>query len=125
MKRVLIKSIEIRDDRFPELYAIVKELQERGEDIPKLIRGFLFREYLPEMLSVSGAPVEKTLQAIASLRRNLAVTMTDLDLAELRCKQLMGVDVGADSLGKSETVKPNGSASHDEPLGTEVLEDGW
>lgn len=124
MKRVLIKSIEIRDDRFPELYAIVKELQDRGEDIPKLMRGLLFREYLPEMLSLSGAPVEQTLQAIASLRRNLTVTMTDLDLAELRCRQLMGVEVGANSLGKAKD-KPNESASYDEPEGAEAIADSW
>jgi hypothetical protein len=123
MKRVLIKSIEIRDDRFPELYAIVKELQDRGEDIPKLMRGLLFREYLPEMLSLSGAPVEQTLQAIASLRRNLTVTMTDLDLAELRCRQLMGVEVGA-SLGKAKD-KPKELASYDEPEGAEAIADSW
>jgi hypothetical protein len=125
MKRVLIKSIEIRDDRFPELYTIVKELQDRGEDIPKLIRGLLFREYLPEMLSLSGAPVENTLQAIASLRRNLTVTMTDLDFAEMRCKQLMGVDVGAESSVKAKTVKPNKPVSEDEPEGAEQIADSW
>lgn len=124
MKRVLIKSIEIRDDRFPELYAIVKELQDRGEDIPKLMRGLLFREYLPEMLSLSGAPVEQTLQAIASLRRNLTVTMTDLDLAELRCRQLMGVEVGASSLGKAKD-KPKELASYDESEGAEAIADSW
>lgn len=123
MKTVRIKPMEIRDDRFPEVYAVVKELQDRGEDIPQIIRALLLREFLTETMLVSDAPVEKVLQAIASARRYLIASLNNIDLAEMRCKQLMGGEAGTGSSKAIGQLKE--PVSQNEPIGAEVLEDGW
>lgn len=123
MKTVRIKPMEIRDDRFPEVYAVVKELQDRGEDIPQIIRALLLREFLTETMLVSDAPVEKVLQAIASARRYLIASLNNIDLAEMRCKQLMGGEAGTGSSKAIGQLKE--PVSQNEPIGAEVMEDGW
>lgn len=123
MKTVRIKPMEIRDDRFPEVYAVVKELQDRGEDIPQIIRALLLREFLTETMLVSDAPVEKVLQAIASARRYLIASLNNIDLAEMRCKQLMGGEAGTGSCKAIGQLKE--PVSQNEPVGAEVIEDGW
>jgi hypothetical protein len=123
VKTVRIKPMEIRDDRFPEVYAVVKELQDRGEDIPQIIRALLLREFLTETMLVSDAPVEKVLQAIASARRYLIASLNNIDLAEMRCRQLMGGETEAGS--RKATDQHKEPVSQDEPIGAEMLEDGW
>lgn len=93
MKKTTIKAIEINDQAHPELYAIIQELKDRGEDIPKLIRGLLLREFLSGHLMLQKASPEDVLNAIASQRRTIAITSMELDSLERRCSAVIGLPV--------------------------------
>ena len=122
MKTFSIK-LEVRDTRFPAAYAVIKHLQDCGEDIPKLFRDWLLREYLSEMLLMSKAEPEEIVQAISSQRRTLMATLSSLDLIEMRCRQLMGQSI---SIPPSEvTGSVQGSSAEGDEAETETVEDTW
>ncbi len=94
MKKTLIKAIEVNDQVHPDLYDIVQSLKDRGEDIPKLIRGLLLREFLAGHLMLQKASPDDVLNAIASQRRAIAITTMELDSLERRCSAAIGLPVG-------------------------------
>jgi hypothetical protein len=130
-KTAMIKPIQIMSDRHPDLYNVFTNAQERGEDISKLVRSLLLRELLPGYLVASGADPVKVVGAIASLRRNMAATATELDLLELWCRRELGEAVDEMLQPEREEGRTLGAiATPPEPApkdddGTEELDDSW
>lgn len=79
-----LKPIEINDQAHPELYGILQMLKDRDENIPRIIRGLLLREFLPSYLVRNNAPESDVLNAIASWRRAIALLQTEYDTIERR-----------------------------------------
>lgn len=90
MKKTQIKTpkpitpIEINNEAHDELFGIVQYLKDKDENIPRIVRGLLLREYLPSYLMRNGAPESEVLDAIASQRRAIALTMLESDSIERR-----------------------------------------
>lgn len=78
----LQSPIEVNSDSHPELYGILQMLKARDENIPRILRGLLLRDYSVEYLVNSGASREKVLSAIVSLRKAIAVLSLEAELFE-------------------------------------------
>jgi hypothetical protein len=136
-RKTVIKGIEVRSDRDPDLYNILVDAQSRKENIASIVRSLLLRELLPSYLVSSGADVGAVLKAIASLRRSIDATEEEIDLLKLWCRQKMGS--GEISL-PPQIAKPTQQESFDaldpepksreeeqDPIceGTEAIADNW
>jgi hypothetical protein len=121
-------NIEAHDDRDEPFFNMLIYLRQRKEPLSAITRGLFMKTYYHEyLLSILLEEIDKTqvgmeaLGAIASARRSLAQDLANLDLAEQRCKRLMGMEVSVEprANGKVEEIAPEVKA---EPS---PLNDGW
>ncbi len=121
-------NIEAHDDIDEPFFLTLIYLRRRKEPLSTLTRGLFMKTYYHEyLLSILLEERDKTqvgmeaLGVIASARRSLAQDLANLDLAELRCKRLMGMEISVESRtnGKVEAIAPEIEA---EPPS---LKDGW
>jgi hypothetical protein len=121
-------SIEAHDDLDEPFFNTLIYLRQRKEPLSAITRCLFIKTYYHEyLLSILLEEIDKTqvgmeaLGAIASARRSLAQDLANLDLAELRCKRLMGMEVSVEprANGKVEETAPVVEA------GPPSLKDRW
>jgi hypothetical protein len=121
-------NIETHDDQDEPFFNTLIYLRRRKEPLSAITRSLFMKIYYHEyLLSILLEEIDKTqvgmeaLGAIASARRSLAQDLANLDLAELRCKRLMGMEVSVEphANGNAEAIAPEVEAK------PSSLKDGW